>query len=699
MHANDVMLRVVMVESLFDPYHRARFLTLLEKGFVHHGGLVFPPFKETTVAGQDDIVDQVLKHVADAVRLNLGTDQAAVALLRDPAGKTYVMATSGVEQGEEPSIAARVKAVIARAMSDPSSPSREIDRDGDRAAETSGFPGTVLGAPLRVEEAVCGVVMVANRPDGERPSDGRATLPLVAVLVSNAIGQVANEIANEQRLRSLAHALSAALDARDPNSRGHSDRVAMYAMAIVNEMKYDENDLLYQETRSRIRLAALLHDIGKIGIPDDILLKPDKLTEDEYEFIKQHSIMGAEIVTACEGLKDLVPGVLYHHENYDGTGYPFGTAGEKIPLLARVIALADAFDAITSDRPFHKAASKDEALEILKRQASHRYDPTLLDSLLRAYEKGMLEHVRLPSRSLHHAEALDTEIERMYGSYLRTIPSLPSALTTLNSLLDDPDTALSDVAKVLSSDQGIASRVLRLVNSAYYGLPQMVATIPLAATMLGAKAIKHHVVNIALADLMNSLGGGHKEYEILWRHALKTSAWAKAIAHLLHRADPEEAFTAGLVHDIGKALSLRLKPREYSKVIHEARRTCKPLMGVEEQVIGFDHTRIGGWAAAKWMLPEILANCIRWHHEPEAVATAGTEICELVRIVHIADIVARNYEGQERATAACLMEQASPQVLKDLGGELAEGLERVRASVEEQEQALEETFIGTPVAV
>jgi putative nucleotidyltransferase with HDIG domain len=699
MHTDDAMLRFVMVEPLFDPYHRARFLNLLEKGFARQGGLAFPPFKETAVASQDDIVDQILKHVAHAVRLNLGADQAVVALLRDPGGKGYAMGTSGVTQGEEPPFAAGVRAVIAQAMSDPSSLPPEIDADGDPTAETAAFPGTVLVAPLRVEEAVCGVVMVANRDDAERPADGRATLPLVAVLVGNAIGQVANEIANEQRLRSLAHALSAALDARDPNSRGHSDRVAMYAMAIVNEMRYDENDLLYQETRSRIRLAALLHDIGKIGIPDDILLKPDKLTEEEYECIKQHSIMGAEIVTACEGLKDLVPGVLYHHENFDGTGYPFGTSGEKIPLLARVIALADAFDAITSDRPFHKAASKEQALEILRRQASHRYDPTLLEALVRAYEKGMLEHVRLPSRSPHHAEALDSEIERMYGSHLRTIPSLPSALTTLNSLLDDPDTALSDVAKVLSSDQGIATRVLRLVNSAYYGLPQMVATIPLAATMLGAKAIKHHVVNIALADLMSALGGGHTEYEILWRHALKTSAWAKTIAKLLRRVDPEEAFTAGLVHDIGKALSLRLKPRDYGKVIHEARRTCKPLMGVEEQVIGFDHTRIGGWAAAKWMLPEILANCIRWHHEPEAVDKTCPEIRELVRIVHVADIVARNCEDRERAIGACLTEEASPQVLKDLGDELADGLERAKASVEEQEMALEETFVGAPVAV
>jgi HD-like signal output (HDOD) protein len=122
-------------------------------------------------------------------------------------------------------------------------------------------------------------------------------------------------------------------------------------------------------------------------------------------------------------------------------------------------------------------------------------------------------------------------------------------------------------------------------------------------------------------------------------------------------------------------------------------------MGVEEQVIGFDHTRIGGWAAAKWMLPEILANCIRWHHEPEAVDKTCTEIRELVRIVHVADIVARSSEGEERALAACLLEEASPQVLKDLGPELAEGLERARAGVEQQELALEETFIGTPVAV
>ncbi|HVP57084.1 MAG TPA: HDOD domain-containing protein [bacterium] len=687
-----------MVESLFDPYYRARFLSLLEKGFQHQGGFTFPPLKETAAAGQEDVVEHLLKHVAEAVRKNLSAEEALVALFRDPTGASYVMGTAALRRGGQSVLAADLKTVMARAVANPSSLVKEIYAKSGQTWAVGVAPATALAAPIRLDENVCGVVMAATHGDGERPPDIRSNLPLVAVLLSNAVSQVANEITNEERLRSLAHSLSAALDARDANSRGHSDRVAMYAMAIVNEMRYDENDPLYQELRSRIRLAALLHDIGKIGIPDNILLKPDKLTEEEYEFIKQHSIMGAEIVTACEGLKDLVPGVLYHHENFDGTGYPFGTAGQKIPLLARVIALADAFDAITSDRPFHKAASKEEALEILRRQASHRYDPTLLESLLRAYEKGMLEHVRLPSRSSHFAESGDTAIETRYGSYLRSIPSLPSALTTLNTLLDDPDTALSDVAKVLSSDQGIASRVLRLVNSAYYGLPQMVATIPLAATLLGARAIKHHVVNIALADLMNALGGGNKEYEILWRHALKTSAWAKAIAKLRRRGDPEEAFTAGLVHDIGKALALRIKPRDYGKVIHEALKTGKPLMGVEEQVIGFDHTRIGGWAAVKWMLPEILANCIRWHHEPDAVDRECAEICELVRVVHIADIVARNCDDEERTIATCLTEEASPQVLKEVGGELVASLEQARASVEEQEQALQETFMTTPMA-
>jgi len=681
-----------MMEALFDPYYRSRFLGLLRTSRAHLGIMAFPQFKEPVGAREEDVVDRVLKHVAEVIRMNLGTDQALVAIFRDTAGTAYVVGSSRDMTGGDLPLTAALGATVARATSDPSQVSSEVDLAIDRSPETRGIQGTVLAAALRVEEAVCGVVMAAKQGSRESLAAERTTLGLVAVLIGNAIGQVTNEITDEERLRSLVHSLSAALDARDPNSRGHSDRVAMYAMAIVNEMKYDENDLLYQEARSRIRLAALLHDIGKIGIPDRILLKPDKLSEEEYESIKQHSIMGAEIVTACEGLKDLVPGVLYHHENFDGSGYPFGLAGERIPLLARVIALADAFDAITSDRPFHRASSQDQALEIMRHQVAHRYDPSLLEALVQANEKGMLKHVRLPAKARRDAKVSDDDVEKMYGGQLGTIPSLPSALATLNSLLDDPDAALRDVARVLSSDQGVASRVLKLVNSAYYGLPQMVATIPLAATLLGAKAIKHHVVNIALADLLNSLGGGHGDYEILWKHALRTSSWAKAIASIVPGADPEEAFTAGLVHDIGKALALRLRPGDYGKVVREAHKTGKPLTGVEEQVIGFDHTRIGGWAATKWMLPQILVNCIRWHHEPDVVSRDSAGVSEMVLIVHIADIVACNSDRQGQALMACLAEEANPEALRVLGDGLADHLEGIRAAVEAEEEALEETF-------
>jgi putative nucleotidyltransferase with HDIG domain len=471
----------------------------------------------------------------------------------------------------------------------------------------------------------------------------------------------------------------------------------MYSMAILNELGYAEGDDSQRELRNRIRVAAILHDIGKVGISDSILLKADSLNDEEYERIKQHPVMGTEILTACYGLKDLVPGVLHHHEHYDGSGYPFGLAADDIPFMARVIALADAFDAITSDRPFRKASSHEEAIEILKGNVSVNFDPRMLDALLQAHAKGTLKYVRLPSEATMLAAPSFDEVEKDYGADFETIPSLPDVLTTVNSLLDDPSASLKRIAGVLSTDSGLASRVLRLVNSAYYGLPRMVSTIALATTILGAKAIKSHVVNIAYADLMNGLGGCHEEYNLLWSHALKTATWARTIATELDGVDPEEAFTAGLIHDIGKAICLKLRGDAYARIILEAYKSGKPLVGVEEEMVGFDHTLMGAWAASRWKLPEPLVNSIRWHHSPFELREQSGEIHNLVVTIHIADIAARAVDATSLGFTPFMLVELCPRVLRTLGSEYITDLEAKKETVEEAERELESTFAETCV--
>jgi putative nucleotidyltransferase with HDIG domain len=166
-------------------------------------------------------------------------------------------------------------------------------------------------------------------------------------------------------------AFSEALEARDQYTAGHSRRVMEYSKSIGQRMKFTEHDI------EQLKKSALLHDIGKIGIPDIVLHKQSKLTNEEYAIIKSHSEIGATILKYIKSFKNLVPVVFHHHERFDGRGYPHGIKGTAIPLHARVIAIADTFDAMTSNRAYRKALPFKTALSELRRNKGIQFDPDI----------------------------------------------------------------------------------------------------------------------------------------------------------------------------------------------------------------------------------------------------------------------------------------------------------------------------------
>ena len=141
------------------------------------------------------------------------------------------------------------------------------------------------------------------------------------------------------------------------------------------------------ESLERVQIAALLHDIGKIGIDDAVLRKPDRLTDEEFAVIKRHPAMGANIMEPIKQLKDIIPGMRHHHEAYDGNGYPDGLAGAEIPLISRIIAVADTFDALTSDRLYQKAMDDDFVIKTVMGLSGKRYDPKVVQAFITAYPK------------------------------------------------------------------------------------------------------------------------------------------------------------------------------------------------------------------------------------------------------------------------------------------------------------------------
>ncbi|HKD64297.1 MAG TPA: HD domain-containing phosphohydrolase [Candidatus Acidoferrales bacterium] len=178
--------------------------------------------------------------------------------------------------------------------------------------------------------------------------------------------------------------LAAAIDEKDPYTRGHSGRVAKYSMIIGEYLQLTSEDL------DRLRISALLHDVGKIGVDDRVLKKPGKLTDEEFDLMKQHTVKGANIMRPVAQLKEMLPGIELHHERLDGAGYPYGLSADQIPLMARIIAVADTLDAITTNRPYQSAMDLDFAMERIRSLAVSRFDPKVVAALESAVRAGRL---------------------------------------------------------------------------------------------------------------------------------------------------------------------------------------------------------------------------------------------------------------------------------------------------------------------
>lgn len=235
----------------------------------------------------------------------------------------------------------------------------------------------LLSAPVRTREEVIGAFCVA-RTAGSHQTSSR-DLKLLSALGHLTGYHLANTQLYEQ-LEALflntVQALVSAIDARDPYTHGHSERVAELSWTLARQVG------LGTEAARNVRLAGILHDIGKIGLPDYILTKPGKLTPGEFSLVKSHPEMGARIAGHVGPLAPVVDGILYHHERVDGTGYPQALKGEAIPLPGRIVAVADTFDAMTSPRSYRGAVPRWKALKFLKETRGTKYEPKVVNALI-----------------------------------------------------------------------------------------------------------------------------------------------------------------------------------------------------------------------------------------------------------------------------------------------------------------------------
>ncbi len=230
--------------------------------------------------------------------------------------------------------------------------------------------------PVRTKDRVIGVLQAINKREGGFDEEDRDGLLALANQVAVAIENAGLYQELKETFYETARALAETIEMRDPYTGGHTQRVMQYSMAIGRAMDLPAREL------ERLQLAAILHDIGKIGIRDEILLKNDRLSPEELKIMNGHAELGSRALMGVRQMKEIIPGVRGHHEKFDGTGYPDGLKGPGIDLIARIIAVADTYDAMTTDRPYRKALSREIAVGELRRHAGTQFDGEIAEQFI-----------------------------------------------------------------------------------------------------------------------------------------------------------------------------------------------------------------------------------------------------------------------------------------------------------------------------
>lgn len=494
--------------------------------------------------------------------------------------------------------------------------------------------GAVAAVPLLHDRATAGALLVTREPGQAFFPEDTRFLGAAATLLVATFRRRLLESRERQRIVDLVHSLSSALDARDSVTRGHSERVAYIAMAILGEMERSRGEAFPPELRHQILLASHLHDIGKIGIPDRVLFKTSDLDKEEYSLIKEHPVVGARMLESIEGFDEVTQGILLHHERRDGSGYPLGLRDDEIPLQAQIVGLADSFDAITGARPYHEEMPDATGIDTLLPLAPTKFRADIMEALLAAHSSGVLAGKRLADAKVVEPEPHDAVEERI-ASRLNAVslPAMPQAVAEALEKLRDPRIANAEIVRVVARDQSIASEILRLVNSALYGFTRRIATLQQAVTVVGLLALQDLVIHVGVARIFRGAAAGERGWiQSLWDHSQRCAHAARQIA-VAAGDRPEEAFTAGLLHDVGRLAIIQCGGNEWGRLVKRHQGEMQVSLAIEREVFGFDHCQAGRWLGETWRLPAGLLTAIGRHHDPPAEnELPGARLARLVAL-------------------------------------------------------------------
>jgi putative two-component system response regulator len=440
----------------------------------------------------------------------------------------------------------------------------------------------------------------------------------------------------QEMTQGFVRAIADALDAKDDYVHGHARRVSAYSTAIGRRLELDEVML------EQLQLAALLHDIGKIGTPDHILLKPARLTAEEHAIVQLHSERGARMLAGISDMHEVAAAVRHHHERFDGTGYPEGLRGEQIPLPARIIAVADAYDAMTSPRPFREALDHKEALRQLENGAGAQFDPEIVSAFSDFEAIGQIRC---------------SIAAGFYGARLSPAP----VAADINEFEFD------DLVREIETEPVLAACALRAANTGSYGTPT--ARLREACERLGSARLRAIIELNCMPDER-----GRNTERSLWEHSLRCATSARLLAEHTAIIDPEDAFTLGLLHDIGEILLRSLFPSEMDEMetLADAERRDD-----EVAAFGVEHAQLGQWILESCGLPRALTATVQTHHDVMRINDPAA------LLLHVANAIARADDAYKVAALDALGSDRLA-LLRISRADLASIHERTAALIEQQ---------------
>jgi putative nucleotidyltransferase with HDIG domain len=444
----------------------------------------------------------------------------------------------------------------------------------------------------------------------------------------------------------VVDALAALADLSTGAHPDHARTLARWAHAVGRELGLEGDEL------ADVAIAARVHDLGQAGVPDRVLHKAAPLDDAEWEAVRRHSGIGADVLALMPGLESASLLVRHHHERWDGSGYPDGLAGEAIPLGSRIVAACEALGALLTDRPYRPAYARPTALAALQAGAGACFDPAVVAALLHADVPG--EEPTPPSRA--DAQALATgpaptatadgrPASQLVQAFAR-LERLPASTEARRRLVDlvarDGPLDVDEATAAISTDIALTVAVLGSANSEL--TPKKAsAGVRDAVRALGAEGVRGVLEHFGAIGVFERVPGWESTLEQFRLHAVATQRAAEQVARALGDEPTDELSVAALLHDVGK-LVLASAHAHYPSAVHPPDATPEARLMSERRVLGADHAVAGGVMGRRWRLPDGVVRAIEHHHDAEA---AGD-----VAIVRLADMLAHHGHGRHIDTGA-----------------------------------------------